>query len=144
MHVSEINGLLIEKQAALQRLLDLYLSGEFHKDMLIDKKSELEKAIGELEQERASLLASLRAQTISDDQQQTLIEFARKISAGLDCADADFQTRRDIIEALGVEAILSQEAGSKTLRIKCMLGKGDIVHYVLSPNILDDLSDKTL
>ena len=37
MHVSAIKSLLIVKRAALQRLLDLYLSGEFHKDMLINK-----------------------------------------------------------------------------------------------------------
>jgi len=141
MHVSAINGLLIEKRAALQRLLDLYLSGEFHKDMLIDKKAELEKTIAELERERAALIASMRAQSITSEQEDTLVDFARKISAGLDCADSNFQTRRGIIEALGVEAILNQEEGTKTLRIKCILGNE---YYVLSPYILDDLSDKPL
>lgn len=97
-----------------------------------------------MEEERVSLLASLGTQSIPDNQEQTLIDFAHKVSAGLDCADADLRTRLDILEALRVEAILNQEQGSKTLRIKCVLAKGDIVHYVLSPNILEDLSDNML
>ncbi len=141
MHVSAINGLLIEKRAPLQRLLDLYLSGEFQKDILIDKKTVLEKSIADLECERAALLAKMRAQDISAEQQETLIEFARKIAGGLDCADSNFHTRRGIIEALGVEAILDQEENSKTLRIKCWLGSNS---YVLSPHILGELSDKQL
>ncbi len=144
MHVSAINGLLIERQAELRRLLDLYLSGEFSRDLLVDKRAELEKAIGDLERERAALLASMRGQSITDEQEETLLDFARKVSKGLDCADSDFRTRRGIIEALGVEVTLMEDGSSKILRIKCVLGKDDKAHYVLSPNVLDELSDKPL
>lgn len=132
MHVSAINGLLIEKRAALQRLLDLYLSGEFHKDMLIDKKAELERTIAELEKERAVLLDSMRAQSISDEQEQTLIDFGRRVSAGLGNADTNFKTQRSIVEALGVQAILARENEQKTLRIKCILGEK---YCVVSPRL---------
>jgi site-specific DNA recombinase len=133
LHITTIDRILIENRAALQRLLDLYLSGEFHRDMLIDKKNELEKTIQQLEGERAGLLARLEAQNISEEQEQILIEFAGRIAKGLDKADANFKIRRGIIETLRVEVILVQEDGMKTLRIKCILG--DEGYYVLSPPI---------
>jgi site-specific DNA recombinase len=132
LHISTIEGLLIEKRESLQRLLDLYISGEFHKEMLIEKKAELERTIAELEKERAELKASLAAQNITEEQEQTLIDFTRKIGKGLKNADSNFQTRRGIIEALGVEASLAYEDGQKTMRVKCFLGEN---YYVLSPAI---------
>ena len=137
LHISTIEGLLIEKRESLKRLLDLYLSGEFHKEMLIEKKADLEKTIAELEKERASLLATLKAQNITEEQEHTLIDFTRKIGKGLKAADANFQTRRGIVEALGVEATLAFEDGQKTMRIKCILGEN---YYVLSPAIRNDLA----
>jgi hypothetical protein len=131
-HISTIEGLLIEKRAALQRLLDLYISGEFHRDMLIDKKADLEKTIAELEKEHAALVAGLRAQSISEEQERTLIDFARQISEGLETAETNFKTRRGVIEALGVEARLARQDGIKTIRVRCILGEG---YYVLSPMI---------
>ena len=90
------------------------------------------------------MLEGLRSQNISDEQEESLIDFARKISAGLECADSDFPTRCSIIETLGIEVTLSQRERTKTLQIKCVLGKGDKVHYVQSPNVLEDMSDKKL
>ena len=139
--MSAINGVLFQKRAALQRLLDLDLSAQFQKDMLIDKKSEFEKTVRELERERAGMFAGLRAQNITDQQEKTLVDFAGMVSDGLGRADADFETRRDIIETLAAEVILNDEEGTKTLQIKCIPRQN---YYVLSPNILDDLSDKPL
>lgn len=132
LHISTIEGLLIEKRESLKRLLDLYLSGEFHKEMLIEKKTDLEKTITELEKERVGLVASLESQNITAEQEHTLIDFTSKIGKGLEAADADYQTRRGIIEALGVEASLAVEDGQKTMRVKCILGQE---YYVLSPSI---------
>jgi hypothetical protein len=132
VHISTIEGLLIKKRESLTRLLDLYLSGEFHKEMLIEKKANLERTIAELEKERAELIADLRAQSITPEQEQNLIEFTRKIGRGLEAAETNYKTRREIIEALGVEATLAYEGEQKTMRIKCILGEE---YYVLSPSI---------
>ena len=103
----------------------------------MEKKADLEKTIAELEKERAALVASLAAQNITEEQEHTLIDFTRKIGKGLKSADANFQTRRGIIEALGVEASLAYEDGQKTMRVKCILGEN---YYVLSPAIRDSLA----
>ena len=133
IHINTIDGLLIEKRVTLQRLLDLYLSGEFHKDVLIDKKTDLEKTIAQLENERAGLVARLEGQTISEEQEAELTEFAEKIASGLQSAEANFKTRRSVVEMLQVEATLAHDQGTKTIRIKCILGEEG--YYVLSPAI---------
>jgi signal recognition particle GTPase len=127
---SIIESQLNENRESLKRLLDLYLSGEFHKDMLLAKKSKLEKTIVELERERNNLLDSLEKQTLTEEQEKSLIDFTRKISKGMNKADENFQTRRKIIDALGVKASLECQDGQKTMRIKCILGEN---FYVLSP-----------
>jgi hypothetical protein len=45
----------------------------------------------------------------------------------------DFQVRRGIVEALRVEVTLANEDGTKTIRVRCILG--DEGYYVLSPAI---------
>jgi hypothetical protein len=65
----------------------------------------------------------MRVRSISDEQGETLLDFARRVSAGLENADANFKTRRTVIETLKVETILACEDGQKTLRIKCILGE---------------------
>ena len=44
----------------LERALDLYLAGDFPKEMLIDRQARLEKTISGLEHERAGLAAHLK------------------------------------------------------------------------------------
>jgi hypothetical protein len=53
----------------MQRLLDLYLSGEFEKDILIDRKITLERTIAELEKERSRIKKSLIEQEITPEQE---------------------------------------------------------------------------
>ena len=128
--VSIIENELSENRESLRRLLDLYLSGEFHKDVLITKKSKLEKTIAELEKERTALLGSLEKQTLTNEQEKSLLDFTQEIGKGMEKADESFQTRRKIIDMLGVKASLENQDGQKTMRIKCILGEN---FYVLSP-----------
>lgn len=136
-HINTIEGLLIEKREGLKRLLDLYLAGDFEKEILTEKKTDLEKTISELEKERAALVASLAEQSITAEQEKTLLDFTREIGKGLEAAETNFQTRRGIIEALGVEVTFASTPEQKTIRIKCILGENC---YALSPAIGDGLA----
>jgi site-specific DNA recombinase len=128
-----IDRQLEEKRTAYNRFLDLYLAGEFNREILNDRKRALELAITGLETRQATLLAQMKIQkTISDEQEAALIEFSEKIAAGFDFAKDDFQTRRELVEALRVTVKLGYVDGQKTLRAKCILGEG---YYVLSPLI---------
>jgi len=63
-----VDDLLADNRAQLERLLDLYLSGEFPKEALTDRKIRLETTISALEKERAGLVAHLEARTLTADQ----------------------------------------------------------------------------
>jgi hypothetical protein len=57
-----------------------------------------------LEKEQADLIARLEAQTLTGEQIQSLKDFAAKVAGGLEHADEDFETRRQIIDTLDVQA----------------------------------------
>ena len=43
-----VDDLLVENQAKLERVLDLYLAGDFPKEMLIEQKERLQKTVDAL------------------------------------------------------------------------------------------------
>jgi site-specific DNA recombinase len=88
-----VDDLLSDNRRRLEKLLDLYLSGDFDKDVLTDRKARLETTIAALEKERADLAVFLESQ-LSDEAIATLMDFARKVSGGLEIADQDFEARR--------------------------------------------------
>jgi site-specific DNA recombinase len=114
-----VASLIADNREQLERLLDLYLSGSFPKEMLIQRKTQLETTIEALEREQAGLLAQLETRTLTDDQIQSLQEFAAKTRVGIELAD--FQTRRGIIEALDVQVTLVVENGEKIAYVQCVL-----------------------
>jgi site-specific DNA recombinase len=118
--VNVIDDLLNENRAQLDRLLDLYVDGEFPKEVLIDRKSRLEGTIQALEVERTELVVRLEKHTLSSDQVQSLGEFLAGVAARLEVMD-DFDTRRRIIEDLDVRAVLGVEDGEETVRPWCFL-----------------------
>jgi site-specific DNA recombinase len=116
-----LNDLIADNEAQLGRLLDLYLSGDFPKEVLTDRKTRLETTIRALEGERTDLVAHLKARTLTPDQIQSLQAFAAKVGRGLDLAEADFDTRRRIIEELNVRATLTIEDGQRVIYASCIL-----------------------
>jgi hypothetical protein len=124
-----LNNLLKENRTNLQRLLDLYIAGEFDRDLLIDKKNRLENTIQALEREKVELEKLLNKNVITPEEELGLIEFARKVSEGIDDADYDFQARRQIVETLNLIAYLGYKDGQKTIRLKCVIGEA---FYILS------------
>jgi len=104
-----IDDLLAENQAQLDRLLDLYLAGDFPKDLLVDRKTRLEETIAALDKERAGLEARLNGNRLTKEQIQTIKEFAAEVSADLEAAD--FATKRKVIELLDIRVTLTREEG---------------------------------
>jgi hypothetical protein len=115
--------LLQENQAQLKRLLDLYLAGDFEKDMLLERKKRLEDTITKLEQEHQRLAAQLEQNSLGDNEIEEIITFAHKLSQGLEKADASFEARRHIIELLDVRVVLTVEDGEKIVYATFILGK---------------------
>lgn len=118
-----IDDLLERNQTQLERLLDLYLSGDFPKEVLTDRKSHLEGVVQALEEERRGLTSYLEAQTLTMEQIRGLRDLAAEVSQGLRAADEDFQVRLKIIEMLDVRASVVVESGEKVVYVRCIIGE---------------------
>jgi len=121
--VAVVDDLLAEHQRQLERLLDLYLSEDFPKEVMIERRSRLEQTIGSLQRERLGLAEQVESRTLTDEQIQNVQEFAEKVAAGLGVADNDPKTRRRIIEDLNVQVTLTIENGAKVAYVQCLLGE---------------------
>lgn len=119
--LSMVDGLITDNQAQLDKLLDLYLSNAFPKDLLLERKSRLESIIDALKVEQASLNGKM-TQTLSDEQIRNLEIFAAEIAEGIEVADKDFDTRRRIIENLGVQVTFAREGEDKVIYVRCEFG----------------------
>jgi site-specific DNA recombinase len=119
-----VEDLLKEPTTELERLLDLYLGGEFPRAMLTDRKARVEGTIASLEQEKAHLVASLQATSLSKDESLQIHDFLAEVAAGLQATVDDFQRRRRIIETLDVRGTLAIEDGQKVVYVRCPIGSG--------------------
>jgi hypothetical protein len=116
-----VDDLLADNRAQLERLLDLYLSGEFPKEALVDRKSRLEVTISALERERVGPAAHLETQVLSVEQVQTIQDLAEKIGKNLETMDDDFSARRRLIKELNVQVTLAVEDSQKATCARCTL-----------------------
>jgi site-specific DNA recombinase len=124
-----VDDLLADNRRQLERLLDLYLANDFPKEVLLDRKKRLESTIQALEKERGNLLVRLEARTLTDKQIQTIKEFAAKAAKAVTASDSEdsFESRRQIIEQLDMEALLAVEGSQKVAHVCCMLG-AEVLH----------------
>jgi hypothetical protein len=136
--VKVIDSLLADNRSQLGRLLDLYLAGEFARELLTERKIKLEATIGALEREQVNLATHLKAQILTEEQIRTLQDFAGQVSTALAAAEANFAARRQLIEMLNVEGTLALEEDEKVVYVRCLLTGPDI-----GPDRLQLLSSST-
>jgi site-specific DNA recombinase len=123
--IAVADELIEEHQEQLERLLDLYLSGDFDKKMLLGRKQELEDTIKKLKAERDDLAESLGQSSLTEAQIGTIEELTRAFSEGLAAADEDFDKRRQLVELLDVTVTLTVEDGEKVAYPRFMLAEAD-------------------
>ena len=116
-----IDRLLADNLQQLDRLLKLYLTGEFSEAILVEHRNRLEKTVDGLQKERGRLVAQVERQELTDEQIANIVSFAEKVAQGLDKADQDFDARRRLIELLDVRTTLSVEDGEKIAYVHCMV-----------------------
>lgn len=117
-----VENSLADSRAQLGRLLDLYLGGQFPKDMLADRKARLEETIQVLDRERVGLLTYLETRTLTDAQISTMQEFALRVGQGLDKVERDFESQRQLVELLDLRVTLNVEDNQRVAYAQCMLG----------------------
>jgi hypothetical protein len=115
-----VDTLLTDNRAQLDRLLELYLAGDFSKEALMERKRRIETTITTLQKERAGLIAGLEAQSLTPDQIQTIQDYTAEVGDGLKIAEDDFATRRRVMEALDVSATLAVENDERVVYAQCL------------------------
>lgn len=123
--ITVADNLIQEHQEQLERLLDLYLSGDFGKDLLMARKQELEGTIEKLKAERAELASSLDQSALTDEQLAAIGELTTAVAEGLAKADQDFDKRRQLIELLDVTVTLTIEDGERVAYPRFVLTEAD-------------------
>jgi len=121
--IEVVMDLIVKNEKQLAMLLDLYLNGDYSKELLTDRKSRLESTIAALDKERDKLIVSLDAVTYTPSQLDSIREFACDLALGLDIADQDFKKRKRIIELLNVTGTLTDENDKQILSLSCIIGK---------------------
>jgi len=121
--VAIIDELLADHHGQLNRILDLYLDGDFPKDMLVERKTRLEDTIRSLEKEKLDLEDFVEKKSLTPEQYQDIQEFSRKVLEGINLVSCEFETKRQIIELLDIQVIcLIDDNGDKSVQLRCILG----------------------
>jgi hypothetical protein len=130
--VAIIDELLADHQEQLNRILDLYLEGDFPKELLVEKKRRLEETIRALESEKLDLKDFIEKRSLTPEEYEDIQEFSRKISEGINLVSCDFETRKQVIELLDIQVVcMLDDDGNKFVNLKCILGSDQ---YHLSTN----------
>lgn len=127
-----IEAQLAEHRQQMNRLIDLYSAGDFPKEMLVERKARLEGIITSLESEQTSLQAQVDEASFTNEDIDTIEEFAAKVRIGLN--NADFETKRHLIDRLDVQLTLDIEDGQRIAYIRCILGENLLIVSNSSPN----------
>jgi hypothetical protein len=90
-------------------LLDLYLSGDFAKDMLIERKHQFETTISNHQWEQEEVASLLGSVNYTDQDIVVIEEFCAKIRDNLE--HVAFEGKRHILDLLDVHGTLIQENG---------------------------------
>lgn len=117
-----LDDLLADHRLQLDRLFDLYLTGDFPKEVLTERRARLQTTIDALEQERIELAAPLDEQTITNERIEGILDYAKLVAKGIEAAEHDFDKRRLLIEALDVRVRLTVEGDEQVAYARCLLG----------------------
>jgi len=103
----------------LTKLLDLYLTGDFPRDVLAERKTHLEKNLANLRKEHQELSATLEDIALTDSQIDEIQEYCDSIRDRLNTAS--FDEKRQLIDLFDVNGKLAIENKVKVIHITCLL-----------------------
>ena len=112
---------MADNRAKLDRLLELYLSGEFGKDMLLERKQRLEHTIASLEEEHKRLAVQLSGVTLTEEQIAKVKRFAAELREGLKEATEKPTYKRQLLGAVEFKGTLTVENGKRVAYLQCAL-----------------------
>ena len=121
-----VEDLLRENREQLDRLLDLYLAGEFPKELLLDRRKRIEGTIAALEEEQVDLAAKLQQRALTDQQVESIEDFLAKVAKAFEKAEESFETRHRVVEMLDVQVELELVDDAYQIYIECHAGEESV------------------
>ena len=126
-----IESQLAETEKQQGKLLDLYLSGDFPKEVLLERKSRLQALVIDLRKEQTQLATFLQKITYSDADIVTIEDFCNKLRNKLDTAT--FEGKRRILDMLDVRGKLAIENDEKVIYVSCLISPQPVSLALTSP-----------
>lgn len=117
--ISLIERQIKDQEQQLGKLLDLYLSGDFARDMMTERKIRLEDNIANLRKEHQDIYAMIEKVTLTDNQMEEIQEFCDSIRDRVDTAS--FEEKRQLLEMFDVRGKLTVENNEKVIYVTCLL-----------------------
>jgi len=137
--LSIVQELLADHRRQLEKLLDLYLAGDFPRDVLTERKARLEEIIARLEDEQAGMQAHLAEQVLTDEQVQTIEKVAAQVRADLALVDeagaAGFEIKAGVVDLLDARARLVIEDGVRVCYARCRISPEVVLSVVSQPTV---------
>jgi hypothetical protein len=103
----------------LGKLLALYLTGEFHRELLTERKTRLEENLASLRKEHQELQDMIENVTLSESQMEEIQKFCDGIRDRVDTAS--FEEKRQLLELLDVRGKLAVENDEKVVHVTCLI-----------------------
>ena len=119
--VVDIDREIAGEKRRLGLAVDEYFKEGLLKEALAEKAKQLERRVTKLESAKAALEVHLEANTITDEQIETLEQFASRVTRGL--KNLDFGEKRRIIDLLNVSGTLRLGEGQKIIYVRCEIGE---------------------
>jgi site-specific DNA recombinase len=127
---------IIEKRIAetdkqLEKLLDLYLSDGFPKELLQERKGRLDETLANLLREQIDISAHLQTKVLSDEQIADIEAFCEQIRHGLEIAT--FEQKRQVIDLLDVRGTLAIENDERVIYVSCLIAPQPVSLALILP-----------
>ena len=114
-----IENQVADQEVQLGKILDLYLTGDFERSMLTERKLHLENNIINLRKEHLEISSTIEKLTLTDSQISEIQEFCDGIRDRVDTAN--FDEKRQLLELFDVRGKLATENNEKVIYATCLL-----------------------
>lgn len=121
--IAIVDSLLSENREQLQKILDLYIDGNFSRESLTKRKIKLEGKIYELSSELSILKERIEFWTNKSVKIESIKDSISEINTILGEADKDFSRQRQIIEKLDIHAVIARQQDGIQIKINFELGE---------------------
>ena len=114
---------LAELEAEKERLIKAYSAGVLTLDEIAKQKTDLDKQITALNGAIGSIHGEIQEKTFTAEEMETIEALAAQYREEVADVEDDPQAKRDIMQLLDVQIVLTVEDGDKWADVSCKLGK---------------------